>query len=193
MLLLPLMNFVKYICVIKLWTYWSKSDVKSHLHEWILDFGASFHVSLYKAWFENLQESKSGHTILCNNHAYKIARIGNITLKFDTSYVLKWHEVRYIPEIGRNLISVGALETDGFSGKIGNNMLKMIKGALVTCKGIKRNGIYVTAAEIIKNSSSSINLTNKDDTHKWHNRLAHISIKGLKLLNDKGVFGNDCV
>ncbi|XP_022894057.1 uncharacterized protein LOC111408542 [Olea europaea var. sylvestris] len=69
----------------------------------------------------------------------------------------------------------------------------MIKGALVTCKGTKRNGIYVTTAEIVKNSTSSINLTNTDDTHKWHNRLAHISIKGLKLLNDKGVFGKDCV
>lgn len=108
--------------------------MKSHVHEWILDSGASIHVSSHKTWFENLQESESGHAILCNNDAYKIVGIGDITLKFDTGYVLKLHGVIYNPEMARDLISVGALETDGFSGKIGNSMLKMIKGSLVTFK-----------------------------------------------------------
>ena len=84
MLLLPLMNFVKYMCYTEV-----NLTVKSYLNEWILDSGASFHVSSHKDWFENMQESESGHAILCNNHAYKIAGIGDITLKFDTSYVLK--------------------------------------------------------------------------------------------------------
>lgn len=79
--------------------------------------------------------------------------------------MLKLHRVRYIPEMVRNLISIGALETDGFTRKIENNILKMIKDALVTCKGTKRNGIYMTTVDIIENASFSINLTNSDDTY----------------------------
>ncbi|KAL2491142.1 CCHC-type domain-containing protein [Abeliophyllum distichum] len=144
-------------------------------------------------WFKNLHESNYGHVVLCDNSAYTVAGIGDVTLKFDTGFVYTLNDVRFIPELSRNLISVGQLERIGFTGKIGNGMLKLMKGALVTCKGTRRNEIYLTTGEVIRGLDSSISSTKIDYTHKWHNRLAHVSIKGLKLLNDKNIFGKDCV
>ncbi|XP_022899023.1 uncharacterized protein LOC111412360 [Olea europaea var. sylvestris] len=69
----------------------------------------------------------------------------------------------------------------------------MIKGALVSIKGIKKNDIYITTGEVIRDMNSSISSLKIDHTHTWHNRLAHVGVKGLKLLNKKGAFGNDCV
>jgi len=40
----------------------------------------------------------------------------------------------------RNLISMGELEESGLIGKIENGMLKMFKGAMLVCKGARRNG-----------------------------------------------------
>lgn len=57
---------------------------KSHVHEWILDSGASFHVTSQKRWFENLHESEGGHAIMCNNITYKVIEIRDITIKLDT-------------------------------------------------------------------------------------------------------------
>ena len=62
-----------------------------------------------------------------SNIAYKVIRIWDIIVKLDTSYVLKLKDVRYILEMTRNLISLGELEKNNFTGKIENGMLKMIK------------------------------------------------------------------
>ena len=72
-------------------------------------------------------------------------------------------------------------------------MLKMIKGAMVVCKEVRRNGIYVLNAEVMSKLESHIASINPDATIKWHNRLTHVSVKGLKLLSDKGAFGKDFV
>lgn len=165
----------------------------AHGQEWILDSGASFHVTSQRHWFDNMHESVGGHAIVCSNIAYKVVGIGDITLKLESGYVLKLRDVTFIPEMARNLISVGELEKNGFTGKIENEMIKMFKGAMMVCKGVRRNGIYALTAEVMSSSCSHLDSINSDVTQKWHNRLAHVSIKRLKFLNNKGVFGKDCV
>ncbi|XP_022894035.1 uncharacterized protein LOC111408520 [Olea europaea var. sylvestris] len=68
------------------------------------------------------------------------------------------------------ILDSGRLEKDDFTSKIENGMLKMIKGTLVFIKGTKKNDIYITIG-----------------------KLTYVDIKGLKLLNEKCAFGNDCV
>lgn len=51
-------------------------------------------------------------------------------------------------ELSINLISVGRLEN--WICKIGNGILKMKKGTLVSIKGIRKNDIYVTTGEVIR-------------------------------------------
>ena len=67
-----------------------------------------------------MHESKGGHAIICSNITYKVIGVGDISVKLDTSYVLKLKDVRYIPEMARNLISVGELENSDLTGKIEN-------------------------------------------------------------------------
>ena len=83
--------------------------MNSHMHKWILDFGASFHVTSHKHWFENLHESDHGHVITCDNIVYKVVGVGDITVKFENGFVHILNGVRYIPQMGRNLIFVGEL------------------------------------------------------------------------------------
>ena len=92
-----------------------------------------------------------------------------------------------------NLLSVGELKKNGFAGKIENIMLKMIKGAMVVCKGVMRSGICVFTPEVMSGLGSHVASINTYVTLNWHNRLAHINVKGLKLLNDKRAFGKDYV
>ncbi|KAL2470734.1 Retrovirus-related Pol polyprotein from transposon TNT 1-94 [Abeliophyllum distichum] len=85
----------------------------------------------------------------------------------------------------------GELESTSFMGRLSNDMIRMCKGALRAFKDTRRNGIYITHAEVISGLHSTISSIDIDHTQKWHNRLAHVSVKGLKFLNDKGVFGKD--
>jgi len=46
-------------------------------------------------------------------------------------------EVRYVPQLKRNLISVGVLKTLGLEVSIRDGVLKMTKGSMVVLKGVR--------------------------------------------------------
>ena len=48
----------------------------------------------------------------------------------------KLKKVRYVPQLKRNLISVGILKALGLEVSIRDGVLKMIKGPMVVLKGI---------------------------------------------------------
>ena len=52
-----------------------------------------------------------------------------------TTFIL--HDVRYMPGISRNLISMGSLEEKGCEFKAANGILKVIKGCTVFMKGAR--------------------------------------------------------
>jgi len=51
-------------------------------------------------------------------------------------------EVRYIPNMTKNTISVGALEVEGLRGTLKEGVLKMSSGSLVVLKSIRCNNLY---------------------------------------------------
>ncbi|KAH9779279.1 hypothetical protein KPL71_007667 [Citrus sinensis] len=58
--------------------------------------------------------------------------------------------VTYVPELGRNLISLGIVDQSGCNIKVENGELQVTKNGIVIMKGIRRNGLYV----LIGSSSS---------------------------------------
>ena len=51
--------------------------------------------------------------------------------------------VRHIPELKMNLISLGTFDMDGCTIKVENGVLKVYKGSLVVMKGVRVNGLYL--------------------------------------------------
>ena len=62
-------------------------------------------------------------------------RGGTVHIKIFDGIVRELKKVRYVPQLKRNLISVGALETLGLMVSIRDSVLKMIKGSMVVMKG----------------------------------------------------------
>ena len=75
--------------------------------------------------------------------------------------------VRYVPELRRNLISFGMLDSISCSIKIENEVMKVVKGALTLMKGVLLNGlcslIGSTEYEI---AASVVTKYKKDTTNK---------------------------
>ena len=65
--------------------------------------------------------------------------IGTILVKMFDEMVRELKDVRYVPQLKRNLIFVGALKALGFEVSIENDVLKMTRGSLVILKGIRHN------------------------------------------------------
>ena len=75
----------------------------------------------HRYWFTTLKQ-KSGGLMYMGN---KIEDIGTIQLRLHNGTVKNLKEVRFIPEMKTNLISLGALETSGYTITLKDDGLKV--------------------------------------------------------------------
>nr|GEV11308.1 retrotransposon protein, putative, Ty1-copia subclass [Tanacetum cinerariifolium] len=113
------------------------------LLDWIMDSGCSYHMTPRLDIFFDFLECDGGSVQLGDNRECKIKGIGKVRtqLRDGSSFVL--HNVRYILELKKNLISLGTLEKEGFTVKLQSGIVKVINGSMVVLSGIRRdNCIY---------------------------------------------------
>ena len=81
--------------------------------EWILDTEATYHVCPNRAWFSSFEKLDGCFTIMGDDHPCNVKRIGTVCVKMFDGIVREFKKVRYVPQLKRNLISVGALKILG--------------------------------------------------------------------------------
>ena len=77
-----------------------------------------------------------------DDHPCNVEGMGIVCIKMDDGIVRELKEVRYVPQLERNLISVGALKILGLVVSIQDGVLKMTKGSIVTMNGVRRYNLY---------------------------------------------------
>ncbi|KAG8495920.1 hypothetical protein CXB51_007502 [Gossypium anomalum] len=78
-----------------------------HTNEWILDSGCTYHMCPNKDWFSSLKELEGGVVLMGNDNACKTMGVGTVQLKKHDSSIQVLTDVRYIPSLKKNLISLG--------------------------------------------------------------------------------------
>ena len=80
---------------------------------------------------------------LANNKDLKIEVKGDVCIKTPAgNWTLK--NVRYIPSLKKNLISIGQLDSTGYATKFDKSSWKIVKGAMVVARGTKSGTLYTT-------------------------------------------------
>ena len=114
-------------------------------------------------------------------------------------------DVWYISKLEKNLISLGTLESKGFTIILENGILKVVLGALVVMKGIRRNNLYLYQGSTAVVTAAAVSEANKvaEMSRLWHMRLEHAGEKSLQTLAMQGLlkgaktfkldFGEQCV
>ncbi|KAH9704469.1 hypothetical protein KPL70_011474 [Citrus sinensis] len=159
--------------------------------EWILDSGCSFHMCPNKRFFKTFESVNAGKVLLGNNLACKVAGKGTVSLKLHDGVTRDLHQVRFVPELKRNLIYLGMVDQSGCIIKAENGEIQVLDQGKIVMKGVRKNGLYIlVGSSPVQGISASVT---KDKTKLWHMRLAHISEKGLKELSNQGLLGSDKV
>ena len=98
-------------------------------------------------------------------------------------------DVRYIPKLEKNLISLGTLESKGFTIIMQNGILKVVSGALVVMKGIRRNNLYLYQGSTAVGTTAAVSEADKvaEMSKLWHMRLGHAGEKSLQTLAMQGL------
>lgn len=113
------------------------------------------------------------------------------------------NNVRYVPNLRRNLISTRTLDRLGYKREGGDGKVKYFKKNKTALRGNLTNGLYILDGETVLPKSCNIERKRVDKTAMWHNRLGHMSVNNLKILTGKGLldkkefkeltFCEDCV
>ncbi|CAD6258513.1 unnamed protein product [Miscanthus lutarioriparius] len=115
-----------------------------------------------------------------------IVGIGSVQIKTDDGMTRTLKNVRYIPEMSRNLISLSTLDAEGYKYSGSDGVLKVSKGSLVCLKGdLNSAKLYVLRGCTLPGSDSAVAaVTNNEPskTNLWHMRLGHMSHHGMAEL-----------
>lgn len=165
-------------------------STEKHSEEWILESGCSFHMTPNLEWFSSYKEIDGGKVLVGNNMACNVIGIGTVKLKMQDGSVKLLLDVRHVPELKRNLLSLGILDQSGCSFKGEGGTLKVFKGSLQIMKGTRQNDLYKLQGNIILNSACLVSISEPNASKLWHYRLGHVSEKGLEELHKQGLIDN---
>ena len=85
---------------------------------------------------------ESGAVVMGNDQPCRTMGRGKIWLKMFNEMIRELKEVRYIPALKKNLISVGALEAKDYKVTIEDGTMKFTHGAMVILQGVRRHNLY---------------------------------------------------
>ena len=120
-----------------------------------------------------------------NDASCRVIGMGNIKVKMFDSVIRMWCDVRHVPDLRKDLISLGTLDSNGFSYKYANGVMKLSKGVLTVMKGQKLAGnIYKLMVTTIVGGAATVE-PELDSTALWHMRLGHIGERGMMELHKR--------
>ena len=99
-----------------------------------------------------------------DDHACNMEGIDTMQIKMLDGMVRELKEVRYVPQLKRNLISVGALKILGLEVSIRDGVLKTTKGSMVVLKGVRRNNLYYLKGSIVTGQVVTSTYSDDDST-----------------------------
>ena len=91
------------------------------------------------------------------------------------------HDVRYVPGIKKSLLSVGQMDTHGYSTLFEKGSWKLTRGSQLIVKSIKRGTLYCLHGRAQQGLFITLGEVNSH-MELWHKRLGHMSQKGLAML-----------
>ncbi|GJS52670.1 retrotransposon protein, putative, ty1-copia subclass, partial [Tanacetum coccineum] len=159
--------------------------------EWIMDSGGSFYMTPRRDFLFDFKEFNGGTVLLGDNRACAIRRTGKVRVQMKDGSSFMLDNVRYIPELKRNLISLGTLDREGYTVKLQNGRVKVIKGSLMVLSGTMKENCVYSLDGWAESGEASVGIQeNKSLAQVWHKRLGHISEVGLHELERRYVLGN---
>ena len=130
-----------------------------------------------------------------NGPPFKVQGIGNFQIRMFDGTIRTFGNVRHVPNLKRNVISLSTLDSKGYKFFSEGGVLKVLKGALVVLKGHKRyENLYVMEGSTVLGDVVVASSTPLDAgiTKIWPMRLGHKSQQGLDELSRRGLLCGQC-
>ena len=158
---------------------------------WITDSGASCHMTYHREWFHTFIPANGAPVVLGNNETCNIKGSGTILVQRYVS--AQWvsgkiENVLYVPNLRKNLFSVGVCTTKGFSIIFEDRMVKVSLNNMLIAQGAKQgNEIYRMLMKVVICQEANVLTTSNENLQLWHERAGHVNVKTLQSMVNKGL------
>ncbi|KAF2302372.1 hypothetical protein GH714_035049 [Hevea brasiliensis] len=139
-----------------------------------LTSGATIHATSKKEFFTSYTLGDYDVVKMGNDNLSEVDGKRDVCLMMETSTRLVLRDVRHIPYMQQNLISICRLDDEGFCNSFMNGKWKQTKGSLVVARGIKHSKLYVIPAKLF---NDVINIVENDNIAKLRHKKSLTSIE----------------
>ena len=165
----------------------STSDNSKLTSEWILDSGCSFHMCPNREWFSTYSSVEGGVVHMGNDSSSKIIGIGTVNIRIHDGTIRTLSDVRYVPDLRKNLISLSILDLKGCRINIESSDIKVSRGALVLLKGKRTGNLYILEGSTVTGEiGRPSSVTESKSTHLKRRQLGHRREKGMTVSLKRG-------
>jgi hypothetical protein len=170
------------------------NEKTSHLHYstltgtieddmWIIDSGASRHMTGDQARLSNLNEKKTSYKVeLGDKSTYPVEGFGQASVKLKTGNNVHLSNVLYVPGLEKNLVSISCLEDKG-------NIIDFVDGKVLSWHkdssienarviGTRKGNLY----RLLEQNEEALVHDEVNPNELWHRRYAHINYQALPFL-----------
>ncbi|CAD6273213.1 unnamed protein product [Miscanthus lutarioriparius] len=147
------------------------------------DLTSKMHVKM-KLFTHKLQE---GGSMMNHLSIFKeiVADLVSMEIKIHDGMIRTLKDVRHIPGMARNLISLNTLDAEGYIHSGSGGVCKVSKGSLIHMIGdMNSTKLYVLRGSTLRGSVTAATVSNDESskTNLWHMRLGHMSELGMAEL-----------
>jgi hypothetical protein len=122
--------------------YLTSTGTHENLHVWLIESGASFHMTPHREWFCEYEKYDGGDVFLGDESTTKIMGRGRVKLLLKYGRIRTLLGVLHIPKLARSLIYVSKLDDAGVDTILGKGTCKMVRGEMVLMRGVRCGNLY---------------------------------------------------
>jgi hypothetical protein len=150
---------------------------------WIIDSGASRHMTGDQVRLSNLNEKRTSYKVeLGDKNTYPVEGIGQASIKLKTCNNVHLSNVLYVPGLEKNLVSISCLEDKG-------NIIAFVDGKVLSWSrdssienarviGTREGRLY----RLLERNDEALVHDEVNPNELWHRRYAHINYQALPFL-----------
>ncbi|GFY93027.1 hypothetical protein Acr_08g0014230 [Actinidia rufa] len=141
--------------------------------DWVLDSDSAYHLCRDREVFSTYAACE-GRIWMANNTASRIVGRGSVRFRMADGKSVTLTEVRHVPNLRKNLISIGMLDAKGCSFDASGGILRVSKGNKEMLWGKKTRGLYrlegnvQTGGATVRHGSSGISKENGQGKQPLH-------------------------
>jgi hypothetical protein len=117
---------------------------------WVVDLGASFHLASQREYFTSYTSGDFSYVRMGNRDMSTIVGKGTACVEISIGCKLTLENVRHVPDIRLNLLSVGKLDDTGLGSYFGEGKWKLTKGSLILARGAKQGCLYFNKDKVVQ-------------------------------------------